>query len=271
MRFSHAHTLPTLYVPPSEHPVAASTDQQLSAWAPIQGQHAAGILGKGAQALPPVHIPQEHLPTASAPATTGEPAIIAAAGQARAVRTPGHATDQGRVRTTYPPLGARHHVPHLHPIQIAPTGKPAPIWTPSHGMEGVVGVVGVLEDLETGPGGWVPQPNGMVPPATGKILPIWTPSHSLHGQAMSVRYPGRRAVGHLPDGHQPIRACTGEPFAIRTPGHVVEADRMMRTHCSLATSHTRRVPSSLPLSRRWLSGVKAMLYTGAVCPRSPAR
>src|SRR6266700_4183559 len=220
MRFSHAHTLPTLYVPPSEHPVAASTDQQLSAWAPIQGQHAAGILGKGAQALPPVHIPQEHLPTASAPATTG---------------------------------------------------KPAAIWTPHHGMEGVVGVVGVLEDLETGPGGWVPQPNGMVPPATGKILPIWTPSHSLHGQAMSVRYPGRRAVGHLPDGHQPIRACTGEPFAIRTPGHVVEADRMMRTHCSLATSHTRRVPSSLPLSRRWLSGVKAMLYTGAVCPRSPAR
>src|SRR6266487_2638283 len=172
MRFSHAHTLPTLYVPPSEHPVAASTDQQLSAWAPIQGQHAAGILGKGAQALPPVHIPQEHLPTASAPATTGEPAAIG------------------------------------------------------------------------------------------------TPHHARNHATMSLQPLEQRAVGHLPDGHQPIRACTGEPFAIRTPGHVVEADRMMRTHCSLATSHTRRVPSSLPLSRRWLSGVKAMLYTGAVCPRS---
>src|SRR5439155_25709128 len=35
--------------------------------------------------------------------------------------------------------------------------------------------------------------------------------------------------------------------------------------------HTRRVPSSLPLSRRWLLGVKARRYTRAVCPCSTAR
>src|SRR3989442_2266147 len=46
---------------------------------------------------------------------------------------------------------------------------------------------------------------------------------------------------------------------------------MMRTQYPLSTSHTRRVRSSLPLSRRRLSGVKAMLYTGAVCPCSTAR
>src|SRR5947209_12016191 len=46
---------------------------------------------------------------------------------------------------------------------------------------------------------------------------------------------------------------------------------MMRTQYPLSTSHTRRVRSSLPLSRRRLSGVKAILYTGAVCPCSTAR
>src|SRR5438105_5667741 len=41
----------------------------------------------------------------------------------------------------------------------------------------------------------------------------------------------------------------------------------MRTHCLLATSHTRRVPSSPPLSKLALSEVKARLYTAALCPR----
>src|SRR6266849_2233645 len=45
----------------------------------------------------------------------------------------------------------------------------------------------------------------------------------------------------------------------------------MRKHCALATSHRRKVPSSLPLSRLRLSGVKARPYTSAVCPRSTAR
>src|SRR2546427_770705 len=46
---------------------------------------------------------------------------------------------------------------------------------------------------------------------------------------------------------------------------------MMRTHCPLSTSHTRRVPSSLLLSRLLLSGVKAIAYTAAVCPCSAVR
>src|SRR6266566_4516351 len=45
----------------------------------------------------------------------------------------------------------------------------------------------------------------------------------------------------------------------------------MRTHCPLSTSHTRKVPSSLLLSRLLLSGVKAIAYTAAVCPCSAVR
>src|SRR5207248_253081 len=67
-----------------------------------------------------------------------------------------------------------------------------------------------------------PQSDGIVPPATGQDLPMRAPGHSLHGQAMSAQYPGR-PIGHIPDGHERIRAYTGYLCAIRTPGHVVEA------------------------------------------------
>src|SRR6266702_3580933 len=180
MPFSHPYTLPALYVPPAQHSVAASTDQQLSTLTPLHGQHTAGSAGKGVQVLSIVCIPQEHLSLASlplAPATTGELAaigtphhardhaamplqpleqrtvgdipqgyttIIATASQACAIRTPGHATEHGRVHPTDPSLGAPRHVPHLHPMQIAPSGQQVPIRTPGDGMEGVVGVVGVL-------------------------------------------------------------------------------------------------------------------------------
>src|SRR5205823_9995253 len=46
---------------------------------------------------------------------------------------------------------------------------------------------------------------------------------------------------------------------------------MIRTHCPLSASHTRKVPSSLPLSRLRLSGVKAKPCTPAECPCSTAR
>src|SRR2546421_6282747 len=45
----------------------------------------------------------------------------------------------------------------------------------------------------------------------------------------------------------------------------------MRKHCELSTSHRRKVPSSLPLSRLRLLGVKARPYTSAVCPCSTDR
>src|SRR2546423_813591 len=151
---------PTVYVPPAKPTVTVPTDQQLSARAPIQGQYTARSGGYGVQALPTVGsaagIPQDHLPTASAPATTGQPgaiwaphhaidhatmplqpleqravgglphieaAIFATAGQARSIRAPGYTTDPGRVCATHPTWSARRHIPHLHPIRIAPTGQ----------------------------------------------------------------------------------------------------------------------------------------------------
>src|SRR5258708_28704650 len=46
---------------------------------------------------------------------------------------------------------------------------------------------------------------------------------------------------------------------------------MRRPHCPLGTSHSRKGPASLPLNRLRLSGVKARLYTSAVCPCSAAQ
>jgi hypothetical protein len=57
MSLEHPHILPTLYVPPAQHSVAAPTDQQRVARAPIQGQHRAWNVDKGVQALPIVGIP----------------------------------------------------------------------------------------------------------------------------------------------------------------------------------------------------------------------
>src|SRR5947199_310160 len=46
---------------------------------------------------------------------------------------------------------------------------------------------------------------------------------------------------------------------------------MMRSDSPRSTSHSRSVPSPLPLSRLRLSGVKARPYTTALCPSSAAR
>src|SRR6266567_2252088 len=304
MPIAYPHALPTLYVPPAQRPVAASTDQQTSVLAPIKGQHRAWDVGKSVQALPTVRIPQEQFSTAFASATTGEPgairtphhardhatmpsqpleqravdciphveaAIFATAGQACAVRSPGYVTDHSRVRAAHPTLCACRHVPHLHPMHIAPAGKPPPIWTPGHAPEDVVWVVGVPLNLDTGPGGRVPQPDGIVPPATGQGLPIRTPCHSLHAQAMSAQHPGRRRAGHLPDDHQPIRAGTGESFAIRTPCHVVEADRVpLHETRALPMCHVPHAQGAIftTTEQAVAVGVKARLYTVSLCPCS---
>ena len=112
-------------------------------------------------------------------------------------------------------------------MHIAPTGQELPIWTPRHAVEEGVGVVGILQDLHTGPRGRVPEPDGIVPPTTGQEPPIRTPRHpTKHSPAMAAQHPGWHLVGYIPDGHQRIRACTGELRAIGTPGNVVERDRV---------------------------------------------
>ena len=86
MRLSHHQTLPMLHVPPAKHPVAASTDQQISELTPIHGKHTPGMPTQGLQALPAVRIPHEQLPSTAA--TTG---------QAGAIGAPHHARDQAIV------------------------------------------------------------------------------------------------------------------------------------------------------------------------------
>src|SRR5258708_5569019 len=43
---------------------------------------------------------------------------------------------------------------------------------------------------------------------------------------MAAQQPGWGQALHLPDGHQRMRACTGELSTIRSPGDVVERDRV---------------------------------------------
>src|SRR5207245_4919939 len=87
-------------------------------------------------------------------------AIIATAGQPRAVRTPGHATDLGRLRAPDPAAGARCRIPHLHSPHITPTSQEAPVGTPGHTLEDGVDSVRVPKPLQTGTRSRVPQPDG---------------------------------------------------------------------------------------------------------------
>ncbi len=43
---------------------------------------------------------------------------------------------------------------------------------------------------------------------------------------MAEQQPGWHQALPIPDSHQRIRASTGEPGAIGTPGHVIERDRV---------------------------------------------
>src|SRR5260221_11564918 len=124
--------------------------------------------------------------------------MVPPADQPRPVRTPGHAMDPGRELTAHPAWGARGHIPHLQSTHIGSAGQEVPVRTPGHAIEEGVGVVEVPQDLDTGPGGWLPEPNGIVPPGTCEPAAIGTPPHAVHGPAMATQHPGPRSTCHLP-------------------------------------------------------------------------
>src|SRR5947209_5477739 len=199
----------------------------------------------GRVALPALHLPHEELPALSLPlaaATRGQPrsigaegharddsmmprqpqqlrpircvphihvAIITPADQPRPVRTPGHATDPGRELAAQPALGARRHIPHQDALQNSSAGQALPVRTPGHPIEEGVGVVEVPENLDTGPGGWLPEPDSIIPPGTGQPTPIGTPPHAGHGPAMPAPHFECRPTARLPEAHRGIRAATG--------------------------------------------------------------
>src|SRR6266852_1342361 len=59
MRFSHPHTLPALHLPPAQHAVTASTEQQLSTRGPAQRRDHPRMPRQGAHSVPAVGIPHE--------------------------------------------------------------------------------------------------------------------------------------------------------------------------------------------------------------------
>src|SRR5436309_385388 len=115
-------------------------------------------------------------------------AVITPPGQPFPIRAPGHATDPGRELTARPALGVccRCHIPHLHSTQIGSAGQLLPVWTPGHTIEESVGVVEVPQDLDTGPGGWIPESYGTIPAGTGEQAVIGAPCEAVHSQAMAA-------------------------------------------------------------------------------------
>src|SRR5258708_32264240 len=122
--------------------------------------------------------------------------------------------------------GASVHLPHLHPTKRARTGQKLSIGTPRHTKDQGVNVVGVLQGLYASACGRVPYPDGIVPPATGQHLPIGAPRHPLPNPAMPAQHSGERLTLHIPHSHECIGSCTGDSFAIGTPGDIVERDRI---------------------------------------------
>src|SRR5215471_13403121 len=132
MRLSHPHTLATLHLPPAQPAVTASTDKPLPTRIPGHRTGHPGLAHHRLRPLPAVGIPYEELSALSAAANRGQSppikapghahhdslmsrqlllqranrriphidgAIITPAGQARAIRAPGHAPEPDRVRT----------------------------------------------------------------------------------------------------------------------------------------------------------------------------
>src|SRR2546429_2855632 len=180
---------------------------------------------KGMHTLPAVRIPHEELSALSPAATRGQPppigapghahhgslmscqlpllraigripyidgAITPPAGQARAIRALGHAPEQGRLRPICPPQGVCGHIPHLHATLKGAAGQQLSVWTPRQAKQESVSGVGVPHDLETGAQGWVPEPDGTIPPGTSQPAPLRTPCHAVDIPAMAAQHPGWR-------------------------------------------------------------------------------
>ncbi len=144
-------------------------------------------------------------------------AIIAPADQPRPGRTPGHATDPGREPIAHPARGVHHPIPHQHTLQNSSAGQALPVRTPGHAEEDGFGVVKGPQDLHAGPGSWLPEPDGMIPPGTGEQSSIRAPRDAGHAPAMAAQHASRPPTGHLPDDDLHIRTGTGELCGIRTP------------------------------------------------------
>src|SRR6266567_3836044 len=114
------------------------------------------------------------------------------------IRTPRHTTDPGWLRTAHPPTSACGHLPHLHPLLIAPTRQKRSIRTPRHAIEGGVDAVGVPQDAHIGSRGRVPHPDGIVPSATGQQRAIGTPGHVVERDRVALHDTHTLPTLHVP-------------------------------------------------------------------------
>ena len=174
----------------------------------------------------------------------------------------------------YPSAGAGGHLPHLDPLLIAPTGQQSchRDSTRCH-RRGCRRGRGPARSAE---------PLLWSRPTAGRHCPIHYWPATSHRDSMPPQTRGS-------DGRGAVWVVSGPPHPRWSPAYSSQHWRAgchrdstphhrarprspeIWTHCPLSMSHTRKVPSSLPLSRLRLSGVKARSYTPAVCPCSPVR
>src|SRR6266702_2630421 len=162
------------------------------------------------------------------------------------------------LRRPNPAPRAGWHLPHLRSPQIAPARQETPIRTPGYAQEDGLDRVRITHHCETHTRGGLPHSDAVIP-STGQEPTIRTPRHALHKPAMSKQRALGYPAGGIPERHLSIFASANQEPPIRAPVEVVKR-ASVATHDAktLSTSHTRMVPSSLPLSRVWLSGAKAI-------------
>ena len=132
----------------------------------------------------------------------------------------------------------------------------------------------------------------------GEGLPIWRPVATSHNRTVPSSLPlarvlpsglnatetddaagvaGERAAdlaagGHVPQPHRAVVAAAGQGLAVRAERHRADRTGVAGEGCAIwwpvATSHSRTVPSSLPLARVLPSGLNATEQTASVWPVS---
>src|SRR5579864_4835520 len=96
-----SYTCSTLYIPPAEHSINATTNQHCSVWTPDHTHRHRRMPWQFGEECAIEAIPEDHT------------AIVATAGQTRPVRAPRHMTNHGWLPMTNPEAATCAHIPHL--------------------------------------------------------------------------------------------------------------------------------------------------------------
>ena len=201
-------------------------------------------------------------------------AIVTPADYPRAIRTPGHATDPGRVRAIHPPRGASGHIPDQHAPLNRSAGQALPVRTPGHPIEEGVGVVAVPRIWTQVPVAGSQSRMALSHPELASLLPS-----GLHSTPYtSQRWPRKSLSGASLATSQRVTTVSMPPLASLvpsgTPGDIIEGGRVaLQDPHALPPLHIPQPQRAILTATEQvrLSGVKARPCTTALWPWSTTR